>query len=68
MKLTKKVLGLGAVALLAVGLAACGNDDDKNEAGGDTSKTVGESVDYKITGIDPGAGIMEATEKVLDRI
>ncbi len=33
MKLTKKVLGLGAVALLALGLAACGNDDDKNEAG-----------------------------------
>ncbi|MBO0601849.1 glycine/betaine ABC transporter [Sporosarcina sp. E16_3] len=65
MKLTKKVLGLGAVALLAVGLAACGNDDDKNEAGGNTAKTVGESVDYKITGIDPGAGIMEATEKVL---
>ncbi len=32
---------------------------------GDTTKTVGESVDYKITGIDPGAGIMEATEKVL---
>ena len=27
MKLTKKVIGLGAVALLAVGLAACGNDD-----------------------------------------
>jgi glycine betaine/proline transport system substrate-binding protein len=63
MKLAKKVVGLGAVALLAVGLAACGSD--KNEAGGDSTKTVGESVDYKITGIDPGAGIMEATEKVL---
>ena len=63
MKLAKKVVGLGAVALLAVGLAACGSD--KNDAGGDTTKTVGESVDYKITGIDPGAGIMEATEKVL---
>ncbi|KAA0965007.1 glycine/betaine ABC transporter [Sporosarcina sp. ANT_H38] len=63
MKLTKKVIGIGAVALLAVGLAACGSD--KNDAGGDTTKTVGESVDYKITGIDPGAGIMEATEKVL---
>ena len=63
MKLSKKVLGLGAVALLAVGLAACGSD--KNEADGDSTKTVGESVDYKITGIDPGAGIMEATEKVL---
>ncbi|MEK4714037.1 glycine betaine ABC transporter substrate-binding protein [Sporosarcina sp. FSL K6-5500] len=63
MKLSKKVLGLGAVALLAVGLAACGSD--KNEADGNSTKTVGESVDYKITGIDPGAGIMEATEKAL---
>lgn len=62
MKLTKKVFGLGAVALLAVGLAACGSDDKKD---GDSTKSVGESVDYKITGIDPGAGIMEATEKVL---
>jgi len=67
MKLTKKVLGLGAVALLAVGLAACGSNDDKDktEAGGDSTKSVGEAVEYKITGIDPGAGIMEATEKVL---
>ena len=31
MKLIKKVTGLGAVALLAVGLAACGNDDGNNE-------------------------------------
>ncbi len=63
MKLTKKVFGLGAVALLALGLVACGNDDDK--AGTDSAKSVGESLKYKITGIDPGAGIMEATEKVL---
>ena len=68
MKLTKKVLGLGAVALLAVGLAACGNDDGNNETSTetDTSKSVGESVDYKITGIDPGAGIMEATERAIE--
>ena len=70
MKLTKKVLGLGAVALLAVGLAACGSNDDKDnkdktETGGDSTESIGESVEYKITGIDPGAGIMEATEKVL---
>ena len=35
----------------------------------DTSKTadsVGESVDYKIIGIDPGAGLMKATAKVIE--
>ena len=43
MKLTKKVIGLGAVALLAVGLAACGNDDgnDETSTGTDTTKSVG---------------------------
>ncbi|MBO1909871.1 glycine/betaine ABC transporter [Microvirga sp. 3-52] len=57
----KKILGLGAVALLAVGLAACG--EDKEEGG--ATDSVGKSVDYKITGIDPGAGIMEATDRAL---
>ena len=72
MTIKKKVLGLGAVALLAVGLAACGSDDaeegstssDEGTTGG-TEESVGESVDYKITGIDPGAGIMEATDRAL---
>ena len=31
MKLIKKVTGFGAIALLAVGLAACGNDEGNNE-------------------------------------
>ncbi|WP_429919484.1 glycine betaine ABC transporter substrate-binding protein [Lederbergia citrisecunda] len=66
--MTKKMFGLGAAALLAVGLAACGSDDkanDKSTSGGSSSTTVGESVDYKITGIDPGAGIMEATDRAI---
>lgn len=68
MKMTKKMFGLGAAALLAVGLAACGSDEkanDKSTSGGSSSTTVGESVDYKITGIDPGAGIMEATDRAI---
>jgi len=68
MNLTKKMFGLGAAALLAVGLAACGNDDkadDSSTSGGSSSASVGESVDYKITGIDPGAGIMEATDRAI---
>ncbi len=73
MKLKKKVFGLGAAALLALGLAACGNDD-KNEGNtgsdegttGGTEESVGKSVDYKITGIDPGAGIMEAADRAIE--
>ncbi|MCG7335657.1 glycine/betaine ABC transporter [Sporosarcina sp. ACRSM] len=69
MTLTKKLVGFGATALLALGLAACGNDDGKTEDEGaatGTSTSVGESVNYKITGIDPGAGLMETTEKAIE--
>ena len=58
----KKIVGIGAVfAALSIGLAACGND----KASSSKNETVGDSVKYKITGIDPGAGIMTATEKAL---
>ncbi|MEZ7170264.1 glycine betaine ABC transporter substrate-binding protein [Sporosarcina sp. OR05] len=66
MKLKKKLFGLGTAALLAVGLAACGNDEGDSTSSGDAdTKSVGEAVDYKITGVDPGAGIMEATDKAI---
>lgn len=64
MNWTKKLAGISAVSLLALGLAACG-DDDKDNASGGSDKTAGEMVDYKITGIDPGAGIMEATDRAI---
>ena len=74
MTLKKKVLGLGSAAFLAIGLAACGADNtdsgeqetDEGATGNTTEEAVGESVDYKITGIDPGAGIMEATGRALE--
>lgn len=68
MKLAKQLTGLGAVALLSLGLAACGDTEDKNDSTSSTdsnASSVGESLDYKITGIDPGAGIMEATERAI---
>lgn len=57
----KKIIGIGAVAVLSFGLAACGNDKANSSNG-----SVGKNVNYKITGIDPGAGIMTATEKAIE--
>lgn len=54
--------------LLTVSLVACGgsnqaeNDQDTSNA----TDSVGESVDYEIIGIDPGAGLMKATAKVIE--
>lgn len=61
MLLKKKLVGLSAAALLALGLAACGNDKEN-----DTKETVGDSVDYKIVGIEPGAGVMEQMTGVME--
>lgn len=64
MTFAKKLTGLGAAAILAIGLAACGSD--KAETGADQNESLGKALDYKITGIDPGAGIMQATESMLE--
>lgn len=58
----KKIAGIGAAAVMAIGLTACGSDSAKDKE----NDSVGSSVDYKITGIDPGAGIMEATDKAIE--
>ncbi|MEK3889793.1 glycine betaine ABC transporter substrate-binding protein [Bacillus sp. FSL K6-3431] len=65
MNFAKKITGLSVAVLLAVGLAACGNDA-KTENDTDKTESVGKSVNYKITGIDPGAGIMQQTEKAIE--
>ncbi|MBM4764512.1 glycine betaine ABC transporter substrate-binding protein [Bacillus sp. B15-48] len=69
----KKRVVLSIVLLLALLLAACGNSEqssgDANEEGTDTdtnsTESIGEQVDYKIIGIEPGAGIMQATQTAL---
>ncbi|MBM7715517.1 glycine betaine/proline transport system substrate-binding protein [Bacillus thermophilus] len=69
MNLKNKITGLGAAAILAFGLAACGSSGSDKTSGGEgkaSGDSVGESVNYKITGIDPGAGIMEATERAIE--
>ena len=67
MTFTKKMTGFGAIALLALGLAACGNEEGTGESTKTSDSTsVAESLDYKITGIDPGAGIMEASANAIE--
>ncbi|WP_088104563.1 glycine betaine ABC transporter substrate-binding protein [Halalkalibacter urbisdiaboli] len=60
----KKLVGITSALALTLGLAACGG----TETGGSSSSesessttSVGEQVDYKIIGIDPGAGLMNLT-------
>src|SRR5699024_5984829 len=58
----KKSLGAALAVILAMVLAACGGNDDSDN---DESAFIGEEIDYTITGIDPGAGIMEQTTEML---
>lgn len=56
--------------LLTVGLAACGSnktssEEKKGNSNEKSGASVGESVDYKIIGIDPGAGLMKASAKAI---
>ncbi|HHY74983.1 MAG TPA: glycine/betaine ABC transporter [Bacillus bacterium] len=57
----KKWLGFLLVLVLTIGLVACGSKDSQT-----TETAIGKSVDYKIIGIDPGAGLMKATAKVIE--
>lgn len=69
----KKWLSSLLVLVLAIGLAACSSSNDKTTTsngadGGEGASTasIGESVDFKIIGIDPGAGIMKATNQAIE--
>lgn len=59
-KVAKASLAIG----LTIGLAACGDSDEAGTTTG--SGSVGESVEYEIVGIDPGAGIMKATASAIE--
>jgi glycine betaine/proline transport system substrate-binding protein len=63
----KKLFSFTLVLALVLSLAACGSDSSSGNNEGDTTKkSVGEQVDYEIVGIDPGAGIMKATNAVIE--
>ncbi|TLS35567.1 glycine betaine ABC transporter substrate-binding protein [Pseudalkalibacillus caeni] len=74
----KNFLVFTLVLALSLVLAACGGNNGGNNAGsegggegsdagsGEGTAAVGEELDYTITGIEPGAGIMSATNKALE--
>lgn len=53
----KKILGIISALAITIGLTACGTSEETS----DESASVGEVLDYTITGIDPGAGLMDLT-------
>ena len=54
----KKIIGIGVSAMLALSLAACGSENEKNAS-------AAEQVNKTIIGIDPGSGIMSLTDKAM---
>ena len=62
----------GLLLLLALGLAlalaACGGGNDVDTAGDDDNgaSSAGEGTNYQIIGIEPGAGVMKATERAIE--
>ncbi|WP_099364522.1 glycine betaine ABC transporter substrate-binding protein [Fredinandcohnia onubensis] len=62
----KKVVKASLAIGFTLGLAACGGNSDEAGTTSSSSASVGESVDYEIVGIDPGAGIMKATASAIE--
>ncbi|MBU3191190.1 glycine/betaine ABC transporter [Clostridium bowmanii] len=58
-----KRLSIVAFSLVALTFVGCGNKSgDKAPKAG---KTIGDKMDYKITGIDAGSGVVQASEQVV---
>lgn len=60
----KKIIFRSIVLIFLLVLAACGNDNNKNTDS--NTGSIGEQTDFKIIGIEPGAGIMKATVKAIE--
>ncbi|UOQ84422.1 glycine betaine ABC transporter substrate-binding protein [Gracilibacillus salinarum] len=64
MKNYKKLIGLMIIVTFILVAAGCGQEDS-NTNDEEGTESVGEAVEYTITGIEAGAGITEATKNAL---
>ncbi|AMO86228.1 glycine/betaine ABC transporter [Solibacillus silvestris] len=62
-----KTLGLTIGMSAALLLAACGDDTGSSDNSNNESASIGEQVDYKIIGIEPGAGITGLSHDTLEQ-
>ncbi len=60
-----KILIVVAIAVLTLAVVGCSNDGGQNNAG-NGDKTLGEQLNYRITGIDAGAGVVQAAEQSIE--
>lgn len=62
---TKKWLGMTSLAAVLV-LGACSSGGGSSSSASGSDASLGDQVGHKIIGIDPGAGIMTATQKAIE--
>ncbi|WP_077622603.1 glycine betaine ABC transporter substrate-binding protein [Sediminibacillus massiliensis] len=60
-----KRLGAAAGLSLALVAAGCGQDEGDDSGDGESAASIGEATEYTITGIEPGAGIAQATDNAV---
>ncbi|GAB3056682.1 glycine betaine ABC transporter substrate-binding protein [Salinicoccus sesuvii] len=70
-KVQWKKLGAASILTPIILLTACGNEDSAegtdDETNGDSGEVnYGEEMDYKITGIEPGAGVVAGSEQAVE--
>ncbi|NKF07297.1 glycine/betaine ABC transporter [Clostridium gasigenes] len=59
-----KIISVVAISIVALTFVGCSNSKSSEEKKG-ADATYGEKVKYKITGIDAGAGVVQAAEKAV---
>ena len=61
-----KKLSIIVVTMLALTVVGCSSNGGQDNTGNENdNKTLGQQLDYKITGIDAGAGVVQAAEKAV---